>query len=230
MTPAGPAPAPELEVVYEDNHLLAVCKPAGLLTQPSGTAEDSLETRAREWVRVHRHKPGNVFLHAVHRLDRDVSGVVLFAVTGKALSRINEQLRRGAVRRIYHALVADAPPQEAGRLEHWLAHRRHRAEVTTSEARGARRCALAYRTVARRGGVSLLEIELHTGRYHQIRAQLAASGCPVLGDDRYGSGKPWPAGGIGLHHRRLEIEHPVRREPLILEAPYPQGWPAELRA
>lgn len=229
MRDRGGAVTAALDVLYEDNHLVAAGKPPGLLTQSSGRDEDSLEERAREWVRVRRDKPGNVFLHAVHRLDRDVSGVVLFAVTGKALSRINEQMRQRRVRRVYHALVSGAPPAEAGRLEHWLAHRRHRAEVVAAGAPGARRCELTYRVLARRGGVSLLEVELETGRYHQIRAQLADAGCPILGDDRYGNREPGPAGGIGLHHRRLELEHPVRREPLVIEAPYPAGWPADLR-
>jgi 23S rRNA pseudouridine1911/1915/1917 synthase len=214
----------EVVVLFEDNHLLAANKPPGLLTQPSRSEVDALETRAKEWVRRAKDKPGAVFLHAIHRLDRDVSGVVLFARTSKALSRLNEAIRSRRVEKIYHALVEGLPPEEAGVLEHHLAHGSHTAKVVSATAHGAKRATLAYRALRHVDGLTLVEIRLETGRYHQIRAQLAAAGCPIAGDGRYGSRRPTP-GRIALHHRRLTIAHPVTKADVVIEAPYPAGWP-----
>ena len=213
-----------LEILYEDNHLLAANKPPGLLTQPSGTGQDSLEAHAKEWVRRAKGKPGAVFLHAVHRLDREVSGVVLFARTSKALARLNEALRARRVEKIYHAVVDGMPPDEHGTLEHWLTHGSHRAEVVREGASGAKLCTLEYRLIQSTGVLGLVEMRLLTGRYHQIRAQLAAVGCPIIGDVRYGSQTATP-GRIALHHRRMELDHPVREGRVEIEAAYPAGWP-----
>ncbi len=223
---AGAAGA--LDLLLEDNHLLAANKPPGLLTQPSGRSEDSLEARAKEWVRAAKGKPGEVFLHAVHRLDREVSGVVLFARTSKALGRLQEEMRARRAVKVYHALLERMPPEEEGVLEHWLAHGEHRARVAKAGSRDAKASRLEYRVLKHLGEVVLVEVLLHTGRYHQIRAQFAAAGCPVAGDGRYGSRAPTP-GRIGLHHRRLEILHPVRKVTIAIEAPYPRGWPAQER-
>lgn len=224
---ADPSPVSDptpLDILLEDNHLLAANKPPGLLTQPSGTGQDSLEARAKEWVRRTKGKPGAVFLHAVHRLDREVSGVVLFARTSKALARLNEALRGRSVEKIYHAVVEGTPPNDQGTLEHWLTHGSHRAQVSAKETAGAKHCTLAYRLIQSTGVVGLVEVRLLTGRYHQIRAQLAAVGCPILGDARYGSDRATP-GRIALHHRRMELDHPVREERVVIEAGYPAGWP-----
>jgi len=211
-----------LAILYHDNHLLAVAKPAGLLTQESGTGRDSLEAQAREWVRAEKNKPGGVFLHAVHRLDTVVSGVVLFARTSKALGRLNEQIRAGETEKIYQALIEGLPPQPEGTLIHWLRHGGGRAEVVREGTEGGRRCVLHYRTLERRSlEGALLEIRLETGRYHQIRAQLAAIGCPVAEDVKYGAVRRWSGEGIALHHSRLTVFHPVTREPLIIQAPLP---------
>jgi len=218
-------PPPGLDVLLEDNHLLAANKPPGLLTQPSGRDEDSLESRAKEWVRVAKAKPGAVFLHAVHRLDREVSGVVLFARTSKALGRLQEEVRARRVVKVYHALVEGMPPDERGVLEHWLAHGSHKARVVRAGARDGKLSRLTYRCLRHVDGLVLVEVGLETGRYHQIRAQLAAAGCPVAGDGRYGSRAPTP-GRIALHQRRFEIAHPVRGGIAAIEAPYPAGWPA----
>lgn len=212
-----------VEVLYEDNHLLALAKPAGLLTQDSGRDEDSLEARARGYVKEARGKPGDVFLHVVHRLDREVSGVVLCATTSKALARLNEQVRDRRVRKTYHAIVRPAPAATEGELVHWLVHAHLHARVAAAGEEGARECRLHYRVLQGLDGGAVLEVDLQTGRYHQIRAQLAAAGFPIVGDTRYG-GAPDAGGGIRLHHRRLQIEHPVRREPLVIEAPYPMSW------
>ncbi len=211
-------------ILYADNHLLAVNKPPGLLTQPSPTCDDSLETGAKRWVKQVNNKPGKVFLHAVHRLDRVAGGVVLFARTSKALSRLQEQLRRKSWTKMYHALVERAPDEPEGRLVHYLRHASHRAKLTAPDADGARQAVLTYKLLRAVDRLYLVEVHLETGRYHQIRAQLAAIGCAVAGDSRYGAGTTWRE-GIALHHRVLEILHPVRREPLRFEAPYPASWP-----
>ena len=166
-------------ILYADNHLLAVNKPAGMLTQDSGTGLRNMEDWAREWVRVAKNKSGAVFLNAVHRIDKGVSGVVLFARTSKALSRLNEDIRKRNCRKIYHALVEKSPDQPVGELVHWLTHEHHRAEVCSEGDAGAQKAVLRYRALKMMGGLSLLEVDLETGRYHQIRAQLSAIGCPI---------------------------------------------------
>jgi len=212
------------DVLYEDNHLLAANKPAGLLTQPSGRTMESLEDRTRAWIRHTGSKTGNVFVHAVHRLDRPTSGVVLFAKTSKALSRMNEQQRMRKIRKVYHAVVTGRLPLEEGTLSHTLRHSRMRSVVSKPFEAGAKECSLRYRVIGHSGRLTLVELELVTGRYHQIRAQLGASGCPVLGDVAYG-GTPQPEiGGIALHHVRMEFEHPTKKTLLCIRAPYPRSW------
>ena len=214
-----------LEVLYHDNQMLAVNKPAGLLTQPSGTDKDNLEDRSKAWIKAAKNKPGNVFLHAVHRLDQVVSGVVLFACTDKALSRLNADMRAHRFTKIYHAIISGAPPQKEGSLCHFLIHDDYRAEVAREGDRDAKECILDYKVLKQSGGKSLLEIQLHTGRYHQIRAQLAAIGCPILGDEKYGSKVKLSGGAIALHHARLTVIHPVSKAEIVIEAPYPEHWP-----
>lgn len=207
--------------LYLDNHLLALNKPGGLLTQPSGTDCDNLEDRAKALLKERKNKPGAVFLHAVHRLDRPVSGIVLFACTSKALSRLNEAQRQHQFRKTYHAWIDHPPPQNQGILEHTLRHADRCAEVVPDGSPGGKRCRLDYRILQSTGSMWQIAIELHTGRYHQIRAQWAAVGCPIIGDVRYGSTHPLPEGIIALHHARLELPHPVRPERLCIEAPPP---------
>ena len=210
-------------VLYADNHLLAVNKPAGLLTQDSGTGLRNLEDWAREWVRIDKNKTGNVFLNAVHRIDKAVSGVVLFARTSKALSRLNEDVRKRHCRKIYHALVEGALEKPTAELVHWLSHEHHRAEVCREGAKGAQRAVLRYRMLKKLDGLTLLEVDLETGRYHQIRAQLAAIGRPIAGDEKYGAKQVSKQRDIALHHVRLEVTHPTTREAVVVEAPYPSG-------
>lgn len=208
-------------ILYADNHLLAVNKPTGLLTQDSGTGLRNTEDWAREWVRVDKNKEGNVFLNAVHRIDKAVSGVVLFARTSKALSRLNEDIRKRNCVKIYHALVEGTPGRPIDELIHWLSHEHHRAKVCREGDAGAQRAALRYRTLKPVGNLTLLEVDLETGRYHQIRAQLAAMGCPIAGDEKYGAKQVSKKNEIALHHARLEITHPTTRESISFQAPYP---------
>lgn len=206
-----------LEILYEDNHLLAVYKPAGILTQPSGTSQENLEALCKAWIKQKYGKPGNVFLQAAHRLDKPVSGIVLFARTSKALSRLNTQLRERKAKKIYHALVDKRPNPPEGLLEHTLLHEEHQARIVPPHTPDAQVARLRYKLLESYKDAYLLEIELETGRYHQIRAQLAAIGCPIIGDERYGSRRALPSHQIALQHSRLEIVHPVTLLPLRLE-------------
>lgn len=214
------------DILWCDNHLLAVNKPAGLASQPSREHPDSLEGQAKAWIKEQFHKPGNVFLHAVHRLDRPVSGVVLFARTDKALSRLTAAIRDRQCRKLYLALLEAPPPAASGSLVDWLAHDDFQARILPAGAPGGQRAELNYETLAVSGGRTLVRIELITGRYHQIRIQFASRGCPIAGDGRYGAQSRLEADRIALHHWRLELLHPVTHAPLCLEAPPPPFFPA----
>lgn len=196
-----------LKILYEDNHLLVVNKEAGMLTQPSGTDEDSVEALAKAWLRKKYHKPGNIFLEAVHRIDRPVSGIVLFAKTSKALSRLQKEMRSGNAKKVYRAVVEGCPSPLKGSLEHTLIHRHHRAEIDP-EGKLSR---LSYEVLERHERTSLVEIVLETGRYHQIRIQMASIGCPVVGDTKYGAKIPYRKGAIALQHSMLCIPHPISK-------------------
>ncbi|TNF25850.1 MAG: RNA pseudouridine synthase [Deltaproteobacteria bacterium] len=215
MSPTPPIAAPGLRVLLVDNHLLAVDKPAGLLTQAAAPGDDNLLDRGRAWLKAEYDKPGNVFLGLVHRLDRNVSGVVLFARTSKAASRLADAFRRRAVDKTYLAVVVGETPAGAT-LEHALLEQ-ERGVVVDPAGKPAR---LAYRRLAVARGHSLLAVTLMTGRKHQIRAQLAAAGHPLLGDPRYGQRSPDLA-RPALHAWRLALDHPVRGEPIAIEAPPP---------
>ncbi len=184
-----------MHVVFCDNHILIVDKPAGLATQPD------LEERAKIWVKERFNKPGNVFLHAIHRLDKPASGLVLFARTSKALSRLNMLMREHKISKTYMCRVHPIPSLLESDLEHMLVHGDHRAIVSSS----GKKAHLHYRVIDASG---LLEVKLYTGRYHQIRAQLAAIGAPIVGDAKYGSQRPWEK-GIALLHVQLLFPHPV---------------------
>jgi 23S rRNA pseudouridine1911/1915/1917 synthase len=214
-----------ISILYEDNHLLFVSKPAGLLTQDSGTGEKNLEDLAKDYIAETRNKPGNVYLHAVHRLDRQVSGIVLFALSSKALSRLQAAMRDQAISKTYQAIVDRPLAPESGTLSGYLLHRSHFAEFCQKPRKGAKKAVLHYSMIKASKRSYLVEIDLVTGRYHQIRAQLAAAGSPILGDDRYGSRREFICPGIALHHRRMSLTHPTTKETLTVEARYPERWP-----
>jgi len=205
-----------VEVLYEDNHLIAVCKPAGLLTQETAENHESLENQVKAWIKDKYQKPGNVFLGVIHRLDRPVSGIVLFAKTSKALSRLNEAIRSRSMQKTYHALVEGRPAQESATLEHWLIHDDYRAQVCMRAEPDAKKARLHYKTLKRNPDTTLLEVILETGRYHQIRAQCAAIGHPIVGDAKYGSRRTFAEGAIALHHYQLKLEHPITKAPLMI--------------
>lgn len=215
------------EVLYEDNHLLAINKPAGLPTMGVAEHNASLVKEAKHYLAEKYNKPGNVYLGVVSRLDAVVSGVVLLARTSKAAARLNEAFRTRAVEKTYLAVVAGVPADEQTTLEHYLRkdERQQKMHTTHADMPDAKLARLSYRLLVHEKNASLLEVKLETGRKHQIRVQLAKIGHAILGDQKYGSDVAFPA-GIALHAYRLELEHPVRREPLKLQASLPPAWNA----
>lgn len=214
-----------IKVIYEDNHLFVVNKPAGLATQPGIDNPNSLEGEAKEWIKEQYQKPGNVYLHALHRLDKPVSGLVLFARTSKALTRLNESIKAQDTQKVYFALVEGNLPNLVGSLEHYLVHDDYRARVVTASHAEGKRAKLTYQVVKSNGSLTLVRIELETGRYHQIRAQFSSIGAPIVGDAKYGSRLPFHAKTIALHHRYFEIPHPTTKKPILFEAHLPKYWP-----
>ncbi len=218
----------ELNVIHEDNHLLAVHKPAGLLVQGDRSGAIDLTVVAKDYLRRKYGKPGNVYLGLVHRLDRNVSGVVLLARTSKAASRLAAAFRDKKVEKIYQAVVTGRPHPEAGRLQAWLGAKGDARGVTRARWQpfaGARESLLRYRLLEADQGLSLVEVRPVTGRRHQIRAQLALAGHPLLGDVKYGSRHRLPDHRLALHALALELEHPVGGRALRLETPPPPDWP-----
>ena len=220
-----------VNVIYEDNHLLALNKPAGLPTMGTPDGQPTLLTLAKDYVKQKYQKPGNVYLGVVSRLDAPVTGVVLLARTSKAARRLAEQFREHVVRKTYWVLVEGAIEPPSASYVDWLGQdeRHRRMHVVGCTLPGAKEARLAYRRLSVFRAMSLVEVELETGRKHQIRLQLAHHGYPVVGDRKYGSRAPFPA-GIALHARRLVVVHPVRGDALTLEAPLPKSWPGRLAA
>lgn len=205
-----------LEVVFLDNHLLVVNKPVGMPTQENPFDEVDLETEAKKFLKKKFQKPGEVFLEAVHRLDKPASGLVLFARTNKALSRLNEYMREKKIKKTYFALVEGFLDQKEGELKHFLIHGDYRAVVAKESDAKAKLAKLHYKEVGILKEKSLLKIRLETGRYHQIRAQLAAIGCPVLGDQKYGAKEK--QNRIFLHHGELQFSHPISKKIMKFES------------
>lgn len=207
-----------LNIIFEDNHLLVVNKPPNLPTQPTPKGENSLEAQAKIYIKEKYQKPGQVYLHAVHRLDTPVSGVVVFAKTSKALSRLQALIREKETEKIYEAWVEGNIKSEQGSLEHWLIHGDHQALLGSPEDPSAKKCLLHYKVLERQNSLTKIEVNLETGRYHQIRAQFAFSCHPIWGDIKYGSVLKYPHDGIALHHSRFSIRHPIRDEVMVFRA------------
>lgn len=215
-----------LTILYEDNHLLVVEKPTGLATQGVAEGTPSVVTRAKAYLKQKYNKPGQVYLGVVSRLDAFVSGVLVLARTSKAASRLTEQFRDGSVQKIYQALVEQPPSPPTGELSHWLLKndQERRIEVVPPQTKNAQHARLAYRTLGPRRRGTLVEVEPHTGRKHQIRVQLADFGCPILGDRKYGSREPFGDEAIALHAVRLTLDHPTTKQRLTIESPLPKSW------
>ncbi len=212
-----------IEVLYEDNHLIAVNKPAGLLVQGDRTGDETLAYLVKEYIRHTYNKPGDVFLGTVHRLDRPVSGVVLFARTSKALKRLNRMFADRETKKVYWAVVTKRPPDEKGKLVHWMRknQEKNRSKAFDNEAKYTKYAELNYKVLAASDRFTLLEVYPKTGRHHQIRAQLAKMGCAIKGDLKYGAPRSNKDASIHLHALRLELEHPVKKEPIKFVAPVP---------
>ena len=213
----------DLSILYEDNHLIAVNKKPGDIVQADRTGDRPLVDVVREHIRIAYGKPGKVYLGIPHRLDRPTSGVVVFARTSKALARLNAMFRDGGVRKIYWAVVAGRPPEREAQLIHYLSRnrRQNKSYASESSAAGAKEARMTYRTLVELDRYTALEIELHTGRHHQIRAQLAAVGCHIRGDLKYGADRSNPGGGIHLHARTVSFTHPVGGSSVEISAPPP---------
>lgn len=214
-----------IEILYEDNHLIAVNKKPSDLSQSDKTGDIALDSEVKKYLAEKYKKPGDVFLGVVHRLDRPVGGVMLFARTSKALERMNEIFRTREVRKTYVAVVSERPPDDEADLTHFLKknEKQNKTYVYDTEVKGSKRATLSYRLAARSDRFYLLEIELHSGRHHQIRAQLARIGCPVKGDLKYGYPRSNEDGSISLFARRLEFTHPVKKEKVMITARFPDG-------
>ena len=215
-----------MQILYEDNHLIAVNKAPGEIVQGDKTGDKPLSDTLKEYIKLKYNKPGEVFLGVPHRLDRPTSGVVLFARTSKALVRLNEMFKNhDAMRKTYWAIVQGAPKQPEARLENYLVRNepQNKSYIAKPGAKDAKLAVLTYRTLTRGDHYSLLEVELLTGRHHQIRCQLAAIGCPIKGDLKYGAKRSNPDGSISLHARQITFVHPVRKEQLTITAPVPEG-------
>jgi 23S rRNA pseudouridine1911/1915/1917 synthase len=212
------------EPIYEDNHLIAVNKAAGILVQGDITGDVPLSELVKSYIKSKYNKPGEVFLGVVHRIDRPVTGVVVLARTSKALERMNKLFREKETRKTYWAIVTARPPDEEGTLIHWLVkdEKRNKTTAYRNESSGGLRSELSYRLIGSASGLFLLEVNPVTGRPHQIRVQLASMGCIIKGDVKYGDKEANADGSICLHARRLEFIHPVKKEKIIIEAPLPE--------
>lgn len=212
-----------LDILFEDNHLLVVNKRGGMLVQGDKTGDEPLLEAGKRYIKDKYDKPGAVFLGVVHRLDRPVSGVTVLARTSKALSRMNRLFQTREVEKKYWAICHVAPPEQEGKLVHWLKKdsRRNVTQAFTNERADAKRAELDYHLLSQQQGKYLIEVQPLTGRPHQIRVQMAAMGCPIAGDLKYGFPSPHPDQNISLHARSLHFVHPVRKEPLTIMAPLP---------
>lgn len=212
-----------MEVIYEDNHIIIVNKAPGEIVQGDKTGDQPLVETVKQWLKEAHAKPGNVFLGVVHRLDRPVSGLVVFAKTSKALARMNEMFRDGKVHKTYWAITRNRPEPPSATITHYLksVEANNKSYVTARQNPGAKEARLAYRLIGESDRYKLLEVNLMTGRKHQIRAQLAAIGCPIRGDLKYGDRRSNPDGSISLMARAIDFVHPVSGLHIRLEAPLP---------
>ena len=212
-----------MTIVYEDNHIIIANKRSSEIVQADKTGDATLADAVKEYIKAKYHKPGNVFLGVVHRLDRPVSGLVVFARTSKALSRLADMSRTRQVHKTYWASVANRPPHDQGELVHWLVRReqQNKSYAYTREVPGSKQAILDYRLIGQSQRYFLLEVNLHTGRHHQIRCQLAQMGCPIKGDLKYGAPRSNPDGSICLHARKIQFVHPVSSQPIEVVAPVP---------
>ena len=212
-----------MKVLYEDNHIIVINKAAGEIVQGDKTGDVSLCDTMKQYIKEKYAKPGNVFIGLPHRLDRPVSGIVVFAKTSKALERLNRMFSEGAVKKIYWALTKGIPTPAEADIDSWILRneKMNKSFSYPKEVKGAKHALLHYRLVAASQNYNLIEVELKTGRHHQIRCQLSSIGCPIKGDLKYGAQRSNPDGSISLHARYIEFTHPVSKETIAITAPLP---------
>ncbi|MBR5476918.1 MAG: RNA pseudouridine synthase [Bacteroidaceae bacterium] len=212
-----------MKVLYEDNHIIVINKAAGEIVQGDKTGDESLCDTMKAYIKEKYAKPGNVFIGLPHRLDRPVSGIVVFAKTSKALERLNRMFSEGSVKKIYWALTKGIPQPAEAELESWILRneKMNKSFSYPKEVKGSKRAVLHYRLAAASQNYNLIEVELKTGRHHQIRCQLSSIGCPIKGDLKYGAQRSNPDGSISLHARYIEFVHPVSKEQIAITAPLP---------
>lgn len=212
-----------LQVLYEDNHIIAVNKRVGDIVQGDKTGDKPLSDVVKEYIKDKYNKPGDVFLGVVHRLDRPTTGIVIFARTSKALTRLNDLFKNRETQKTYWAVVKKMPPSPEGELVHYLKRneKNNTSRAHSKEVPGSKKASLDYKVIKELNNYFALEINLHTGRHHQIRAQMAAIGSPIKGDLKYGAERSNPDGGIHLHAHKLSFIHPVLKETIIITAPVP---------
>ncbi|MFC2148234.1 RluA family pseudouridine synthase [Bacteroidota bacterium] len=210
-----------LQVLYEDNHIIAVNKRPGDIVQGDKTGDEPLSEIVKQYIKKKYNKPGKVFLGVVHRIDRPTSGIVIFARTSKALSRLNELFSKKLAKKTYWAIIKNHPDKEQGTLEHWLVRntKQNKSYAHIKEVPNSKKAVLDYQILKKLNNYYLLEIDLKTGRHHQIRAQLAAIKCPIKGDLKYGFDRSNKNGSIHLHARSIEFFHPVGKKPISITAP-----------
>ena len=213
-----------MEIVYEDNHLIIVYKHSGEIVQGDKTGDVPLSEDVKCYLKEKYQKPGNVFLGVVHRLDRPVAGLVVFAKTSKALTRLNKMFRDGEVHKTYWAITKNLPPQSEGTLTHWLVRneKQNKSYAYDHEVPHSKKAILKYRLIGQSDHYCLLEVNLMTGRHHQIRCQLAHMGCPIKGDLKYGTQRSNPDGSICLLAHHVEFVHPVSKQLISLDSPLPE--------
>lgn len=211
-------------ILFEDNHIIAVNKLTSEIVQGDKTGDEPLSEKIKQYIKVKYNKPGEVYLGVTHRLDRPVSGVVLFARTSKALTRLNEMFRTHQLKKVYWAVVQNTPEQPEARLKHYMVRneKQNKSYAYDKPVADAKEAVLSYRIIARSDRYNLLEVVLETGRHHQIRCQLAKIGCPIKGDLKYGYSRSNANGGISLHARTVEFLHPVTKELISITAPVPE--------
>ena len=216
-----------MTVVYEDNHIIVVNKTSSEIVQGDKTGDTPLSETVKQYIKEKYAKPGNVFIGVTHRLDRPVSGLVIFAKTSKALTRLNEMFRAGEVKKTYWAIVKEIPKEPEGELVHFLVRneKQNKSYAYEKEVPGSKKAILYYRLIGRSQNYYLLEVDLKTGRHHQIRCQLAKMGCPIKGDLKYGFPRSNEGGGISLHARSITFKHPVSREMITITAKPPLNDP-----
>lgn len=212
-----------MEILYEDNHIIGVNKRISDIVQGDKTGDEPLSEKVKLYIKKKYEKPGAVFLGVTHRLDRPVSGALLFARTSKALTRLNEMFLNKEIQKTYWAIVKEKPPKESDTINHYITRdqKKNKSFAYNNEVKDSKLASLSYKLIASADNYFLLEVDLHTGRHHQIRCQLSKIGCPIKGDLKYGFPRSNPDGGISLHARKIEFIHPIKKEKIVIIADPP---------